>query len=1552
MPGEKLRSDKFDTPSINWESKNLVEQWNYFERVCKRVFKGPWKDMPKEEQAAHLQLWVGMEGDKLIQSWKLTEEQEKDPAVFFTKFKAHFEPKCNPRVERHQMREIKQDKEETIDDYIARLRLQANRCDFKDNYDQAVIEQLIEGTNSTKVRKTLLAKDSTLTLDAAIEVARLEESANKSMKIMNDSSKATNNVDAIQTDSKKSGSDQCTHCGRTDHKFDRSVCPAIGTICNKCKKPNHWQKVCRGGKFVPPNGRGRGSFGRGGSQYQNQGSGFGYSNYDNYNYRGRKQFSKGYGRGGWNSRGRGMHTIYGGEQAQEQCQGACSCCSYSGNEREYQVHDIQYQDPRDQPQRVDRMTFFSIGISAVGKNKNTEAFANIKIDTGDKRNQVGVEMKVDTGAEADTIPLHVFRQVFPNRLDRNGMPSHHTVIKDNTKLYGYNGLPIIQLGRIQLSCTFKDKKKIANFFIVDVPGPAILGLLTCQALGIVTLNCAVTFNRMSNNYRSEKYVIPQRRDERRDRCEVHRTIQNHPEPPRTIQTTHTTGCKMNDTNNVNSVNSVNDNKTTKQPRQTGKIKSFSDLKEMYPDRFEGVGKFPGEYHIQLEPNAIPKHSGRANACPINIVDNIKNQLDEMVDDGIITPEPEPTDWCSNVVYSLKPSGKWRICLSPKHLNKYIKRTYHHTPTTAELTHKLKGSTVFSKLDARHGYWAVVLDHESSLLTTFNTPFGKYRYLRLPFGLKCSQDEFQKRMDHVLGMCPGTIGIADDVVVFGENDAQHDENIHRLMETARDNGLVFNGDKCIIKAKSIPFFGWEYDAVGVHPDPAKLEAVRVIDIPRNKSQLATFLGLTNYLSSFVPNMSAISAPLRDLQKHDVEYVWSTAQQEAFDKIKQLLLSHTTLNYFDPGKESTIEVDASLEGLGAALLQDDKVIAFASKALTDAESRYANIEREMLSVVFACKKFKHYVYGKHFIVESDHKPLEMISLKDLTAAPDRLKRMLLEVQGFDFTIRYKPGPQMHLADPLSRLKPIPSPEIEGMNVQVLHIKFGRNILDQIREYNNGNADMILLRETIIEGWPENFRDVPRAIKPYYSMRDELTIENDVILKGKRVLIPPHMQEDIINRIHEGHMGIVKCKLRAKDSVYWIGINQQIEDKIHNCHQCQKYQRSQVKEPLEQFDIPSRPWETVGSDLFELDGEDYLLVTDYYSKSPFVRSIPPGRKTAEVIINLTSSIFSEQGIPDNLVSDNGRQYDCKEYREFAEEFEFNHIRCSPRHPQENGFIERSVQTCKNVIKKAKESGQNVFKALLALRTTPIDAEIPSPAEMLNGRKLKASLPICISNTLPCREQIAHRLEVRQHQQKHYFDSKAVQNKPQLLPEQKVFVQDPLKKHWVPGQIKEVISPRAVNVEVGDKNLIRNTIHVRPDKGSYVNRAVPQEYLNHTVPNDNYDPIQNTVDTTPNVTTGQGNLSSSTTTHTSPGPCPIHGNKRPLALTIRRTGENSHETIFKHGIPSDPISSNITGDPSGSVPPLINPSRPVATVPVNVDVPVTRYGRRSVPPNRFSPE
>ena len=313
-----------------------------------------------------------------------------------------------------------------------------------------------------------------------------------------------------------------------------------------------------------------------------------------------------------------------------------------------------------------------------------------------------------------------------------------------------------------------------------------------------------------------------------------------------------------------------------------------------------------------------------------------------------------------------------------------------------------------------------LTEEASLLTMFNTHLNRYRFLRVPFRLKMSQDIFQMRMDDIVAQCPGVLAIHDNVFIYGKNDRDHNTNIINLFNMAQ-KGLVFNSKKCTIKQESMMFFGGVFSAEGYSPDPEKIQGISEMTPPQMKQELQSFLGAVNYLQTFVPHLSSNTEPLWALLKKENCFTWDENTNTCFQKIKSQLQKALLrpLRYYDQTKPVTLQCDASLKGLGACIIQDGQPITFASKSLMDTKTHYANIKREPLAIIYGCEKFHTYLYGRTFIMETDHKPLEMISLKNLTAAPAHLQRMLLCLQQYDLVITYWPGREMLLVDALSHL-----------------------------------------------------------------------------------------------------------------------------------------------------------------------------------------------------------------------------------------------------------------------------------------------------------------------------------------------------------------------------------------------------------------------------------------------------------------------------------------------------------------------------------------------------
>jgi len=308
------------------------------------------------------------------------------------------------------------------------------------------------------------------------------------------------------------------------------------------------------------------------------------------------------------------------------------------------------------------------------------------------------------------------------------------------------------------------------------------------------------------------------------------------------------------------------------------------------------------------------------------------------------------------------------------------------------------------------------------------------------------------------------------------------------------------------------------------------------------------------------------------------------------------------------------------------------------------------------------------------------LEMIHLQNLTATPPGLQRMLLRIQGHDLTIKYKPGTEMLLADPMSRLKPLPSEEsLDLQNVCLVWFSADTK-LDTLKQDTSSDPELLALREIICSGWAEKQKRVPVQLRKYWAYRDELSIENGLVLKGEPVVISESQRSDIKERIHLAHQGVGKCQLRARSRVFWPNINKDIEARVQKCEMCQESRNTQAKETLEPHEVPTRPWQVIATDLFSWNGDEYLLMCDYYSKFPIVKKIPGGQSTGQTVVKLTKSVLPEQGVPEVIIADNSPHYDCQSYKQFSKEWGFQHITSSPRYPKSDGFIERQVETVKH--------------------------------------------------------------------------------------------------------------------------------------------------------------------------------------------------------------------------------------------------------------------------------
>ena len=785
---------------------------------------------------------------------------------------------------------------------------------------------------------------------------------------------------------------------------------------------------------------------------------------------------------------------------------------------------------------------------------------------------------------------------------------------------------------------------------------------------------------------------------------------------------------------------------------------YSTVLSKYKDVFDGLGCIPGEHSIVTDETVSPVvHPCRK--VPFALQQDLKEELERMESAQVIQKISEPTNWVNSLVVVKKKTGKLRVCLDPRDLNRAIKRQHFKLPTREEIMSRFAGAKIFSKMDASQGFYQLKLDKESSLKCTFNTPFGRYRYLRLPFGISSAPEVYSHAMRMMFEGMSNVDTSMDDIIVWGKTKQEHDSALLKVLEVAQKNNLKLNRQKCEFGVSELTFLGDILSSDGIKPDPIKVAAINNMEKPSDKQGVQRFLGMVTYLAKWIPDLSTVTNPLRQLLIEKNEWQWGPEQDKAWESLKNLISSPPVLQFYDPQKPIKLSSDASKNGLGAVIMQlhDDewKPVAYAARAMLDAETRYAQIEKELLSIVFACERFHQFIYGTSVQAETDHKPLVTLFTKPLNMCPLRVQRMLLRLQKYDLNVFYTPGKYLLTADTLSRSnKQERSAETLVDDVQ-LHIDMVINTmpisdqrLAEIKRETENDPELKSVMDVILKGWPSNRSSCKPETVSYWNERDQLSTADGIILRGTRIVIPRTMRKSMLKKIHEGHMGIEKCKRRAREHVFWPGINAHITEMVESCTECQMYSRNNIAEPLKPHEIPTRPWQKVGTDLFCHDKKDYLVIVDYMSGYPELLQLRTVSSNA--VISSMKSVFARFGVPDVVMSDNGPQYSSSEFADFAKDWEFKHITSSPHYPQSNGMAESAVKAMKNIVKKSND----VYKALLAYRTTPLQHGY-SPSSVMMSRNIKGTLP-----THPSRlttKSYANLTEERRRQhesQKAYFD------------------------------------------------------------------------------------------------------------------------------------------------------------------------------------------------------
>ncbi|XP_063390080.1 uncharacterized protein K02A2.6-like isoform X1 [Cydia fagiglandana] len=711
----------------------------------------------------------------------------------------------------------------------------------------------------------------------------------------------------------------------------------------------------------------------------------------------------------------------------------------------------------------------------------------------------------------------------------------------------------------------------------------------------------------------------------------------------------------------------------------------------------------------------------------------------MLEAGVIRPVTR-SDWATPLVIARKADGGIRLCADYKvTLNPNLLVDRYPVPKVDDLFSTLSGYKYFTKLDLSQAYNQLVLDEASTEYTVINTHRGLFKYTRLVYGLASSPGIFQKFMEDLFKGVPDVIIFYDDILIKSKDIGSHLHTIEQVLSILESNGLKIKKSKCDFLTKEVQYLGFVLDKEGLRVNPDKIKPIIDMPPPQNNHQLKSLLGMINFYGKFVKNLASRLTPLYSLLKKGKHYHWGKDQNEAFLQVKKDLCGAEVLVHFDMSRVSVVTCDASSRGLGAVLAQrapdgTERAVAYASRALTPAEMHYSQIHKEALAIVFATDKFHQYLFGRKFILRTDHKPLVSIFGPNVgipITAASRLQRWAIKLSAYDFNIEYV-NTDKNTADALSRLinshkeESIASEEVLPEQTY-LHFASEALLLDYKVLKRETASDPILSRvlSYIVDGWPTDV-DI-KELKPYFNRRKEIYIELGCVMWGHRVVIPISCQSKVMKELHDTHMGVVKTKALARSYVWWPGVDEAVEAACGGCEVCASVASAPPGHAPSPWPWPNRPWARLHCDfLGPILGNTYLIVVDAGSK--WIEAIRMKTTNAGAVISELRPMWARFGLPKQVVTDNGPPFTSAEFESFLARNKIDHLFSAPYHPASNGAAENSVKICKRVIQKAIKQKIDIDTALnrflLSYRNTEHYTTGESPARILQGRNLRMRL------------------------------------------------------------------------------------------------------------------------------------------------------------------------------------------------------------------------------------
>ena len=736
--------------------------------------------------------------------------------------------------------------------------------------------------------------------------------------------------------------------------------------------------------------------------------------------------------------------------------------------------------------------------------------------------------------------------------------------------------------------------------------------------------------------------------------------------------------------------------------------TLSYLRRTFPSVFSGDISLIAKHDIvmSIDVNGIFKRP-YIYTIPYCYKEAVKERINELLQKGII--RRSCSEYMNPITVVPKKDGSVRVCGDYRALNAITRSDCFTLPRIDYIKSHIRGN-IFTTLDLKDGFFQVPMHPDSAAKTAIYTEFGLYEFVRMPFGLKNAPAVFQRFIDMVFhDLKPFTHVYIDDVIIFSDSITSHVKHLEIVIHRLADYGLIIQERKCSFFMNCIQYLGYEFDIGGYRPLPRVLPQFKEYPIPTDKKSVQKFLGAVNFYRSHIPDLATLAAPLYDLLRKGARFNWTPTCQRSFHLLCHTLSSRITLVPFRDTGDIVLQTDASSVALGAVLLQDGKPVEFYSRKLSNVEQRYPTYEREAAAMVSAMLHFRPFLIGRHFILQTDHRPL--LAWRTKMPETKRQARLWVKVQDLDYDIEYIPGEQNVLADFMSRP---PGHEISPLSE--LHNEV---VL-------NGMA-LSLLTPELKRAQTDDFIASTGIAPSDLKFIDGFAYNMD---KGyPRLIVPPEFREAFVSNIHcLGHFGRRRTLRSVAMLYWWKGMPSYVAKFVKCCDACQR------NKPCKRLKrTPVKFFATARFKIVHIDfvgpfkpsnkGHNYLLtMMDRYSR--WLEAIPMRDPTAHTCAQMfVSSWICRHGIPEAVLTDQGGHFESQLFNEVLSKFGITRMRTTAYHPQTNGALERAHGTLKNslrcLVNQFHDWEERLPLALFAMRTALFDNDL-SPSLVLYGEQI----------------------------------------------------------------------------------------------------------------------------------------------------------------------------------------------------------------------------------------